>query len=98
MTPLYTFLLTLWEKSGLLTKALLIWACGPALAVYLALGYKSRFKEEIKAEVRIDRDQWAAPKIAQREEQISNIHQNIQDIKTDLRDMRNVLIGPRKDQ
>jgi hypothetical protein len=90
-------LAALWDKCSLLTKLLLVWALGPAFGVYMFFGWQQGFRSELLADVRADREAWAAPKIRARDEQFLSIKEDINDIKTDLRDVRNALIGPRKD-
>lgn len=73
-----------WEKSSLLTKILLLWAFGPAFIVYMSLGYKQSFKNEIKAEVAIEREAWAKPLMTERNAQIAALNTAIVDIKKEM--------------
>jgi hypothetical protein len=92
----WTLITALWEKSSFFTKLLLLWAFGPAFLMYMFLGYKESFKSEILADVRTDRENWAAPRVARRDAQFESLNSDIREIKTDVRDIRNALIGPRK--
>ena len=87
-----TLILALWEKSGLFTKLVILWAFGPALLVYLFFGYRDSFKSEIMADTKAQWTQMAEPQIVKRDIEFKSLDHKLTEQGKDIREIRNYLI------
>lgn len=76
----------------------ILWTLAVMIGTFYFSSLKIAFEAPQRAEAWFDRnyDRRSIPVTEKREIQIIHIHESIGEIRTDLRDMRNALIGPKR--